>query len=528
MAQYSREYIAMLLSSFMYLDTTGVNFDGKDTLGELIPKIIEDDGSGEYQVLLDALQKDTNGEIRNLTVRDVSWQEGGEFANTGACMIENPVTGEKYVVYRGTQDGEWVDNGAAMADVNSEQQRNASAYLDHLAEKYGWDESEQVIVTGHSKGGNKAQFVTLDAEHRNVIDESYSFDGQGFSPEAIEYYKRNLGEDYEKALRKLHGVSGENDYVHPLGIQIIPEDQCRYLKQDEKMNPLEYHYACNLFTETDGRYTAAPMEEAGQEGRFARTVRRTSEYLMELDRNEREDAAKSVMQIIDVLNGGRMIGFHGEEGFTNIIPFLKNTALPAVVVIASAWVMEGLPDDIWKQIRSTLEKIKIVSPVGLVITSNFLIPLLPYSETAIRVVEYVYDFVSEKIMTPVISCFIKCYEQFTSLVKDFTEWVKQRKTGGRISSAEYEIRMSVVEGQTEYLLGCASETERIKDSLIQMRKQTEGILKVYPILQYYFRRAEFKLERCGGQIEKMGTGLAYICEIYRNTETRIAEGYEGI
>lgn len=527
MSQYSREYIAMLLSSFMYLDTSGINADGRDTLGNLIPGVIPDNGSGEYQVLLDAVQRDTSGELRNLRIQDVSWNDGQEFANTGACMIENPATGEKYVIYRGTQDGEWVDNGIAMANINSTQQKNASAYLDYLAEKYGWEESDQIIVAGHSKGGNKAQFITLDAEHRNVIDESYSFDGQGFSPEAIEYYRRNLGKDYEEALKKLHGVSGENDYVHPLGIQIIPEGQCRYLEQEEK-SPIEYHYSSNLFKERDGRYTAEPMEEAEEEGRYARTVRRTSGYLMNLDREQREDAAKSIMQAIEIGNGGKIIGFHGEEGFTSMRPFMEKTAPVAIGVILGAWVIEGLPRDVWKQIRKVLESVKIVSHVGLVISANFLLSILPHSETAIRVVEYLYDFVSEKITTPVISCFIKCYEQFTGMVKDFTKWIKQKWTGGRISSAEYEIRMSALKSQPEYLTGYAEETGRIRDSLIQMRHQTEGIIKFYPILQYYFQRAEFKLERCGSQLEGMGTGLAYICEIYRDAEIRIVGGYESV
>lgn len=528
MAQYSREYIAMLLSSLMYLDIDGVNRNGKDTLGDLIPSQIRDDGSGEYQVLRDALEKDAGGELRNLRVRDFSVNDGVEFANTGACMIENPATGESYVVYRGTQDGEWVDNGIGMAEKYTTQQKNASAYLDYLAEKYGWEEEGKVIVTGHSKGGNKAQFVALDAAHRNVVDEVYSFDGQGFSPEAIEYYRERLGDDYEATLRKIHGVSGENDYVHPLGIQIIPKDQNRYLKQDKKTNILSYHYISNLFQNGDGRYTADPMDGAEGEGTVARTVRRTSEYLMLLNPEDRKDASKSVMQMIETVTGGESIGLNGEEGFSNMIPFWINSAKTSFAVILAALIWEGPVKYVWKQIHSALERLIINFPISLIITANFALPILPVSAAAIYVVEYLYDFVSEKIMTPVISCFIKCYEQFTGFVDGIVDKIRETWTGGRRNYAVYEVQLSALKKQPEYLIGYAKETERLKESLVSMRRQTEGIIKFYPILQYYFRRAEFKLERYGGQMERMGTGLAYICELYEGAENRIAGSYEAI
>ncbi len=50
--------------------------------------------------------------------------------------------------------------------------------------------------------------------------------------------------------------------MHPLGITIIPEEQTQYIKQETKENPMDYHFACNLFEKRDGTYTSKVMEEA--------------------------------------------------------------------------------------------------------------------------------------------------------------------------------------------------------------------------------------------------------------------------
>ena len=52
-----------------------------------------------------------------------------------------------------------------------------------------------IIVTGHSKGGNKAQYVTINSKYNDLIDKCFSFDGQGMSPEAIEAFINRHGKD---------------------------------------------------------------------------------------------------------------------------------------------------------------------------------------------------------------------------------------------------------------------------------------------------------------------------------------------
>lgn len=71
------------------------------------------------------------------------------------------------------------------------------------------DDWETVTVTGHSKGGNKAKYVTL---LDSSVDRCVAFDGQGFSDEFIEKYRKQISENQ----RKIRSCNVEGDYVNLL------------------------------------------------------------------------------------------------------------------------------------------------------------------------------------------------------------------------------------------------------------------------------------------------------------------------
>ena len=67
------------------------------------------------------------------------------------------------------------------------------------------------VVSGHSKGGNLAQYVALFSTD-TLIDKCLAFDGQGFSQELCET------EEYQAALERnqanLYMVSSDSDICH--------------------------------------------------------------------------------------------------------------------------------------------------------------------------------------------------------------------------------------------------------------------------------------------------------------------------
>ena len=115
---------------------------------------------------------------------------------------------EAVVAFRGTASNEWVDDFEGANQVDSLQQINALEWYKSVYDKLHL-EDYLVTVIGHSKGGNKAKYITIlnDTPARCV-----SFDGQGFSDEFIEHYRK-------KILKRQDVIENHNidfDYVNIL------------------------------------------------------------------------------------------------------------------------------------------------------------------------------------------------------------------------------------------------------------------------------------------------------------------------
>ncbi|MCC8023006.1 MAG: DUF2974 domain-containing protein [Clostridiales bacterium] len=203
-----------------------------------------------------------------------------------------------YVVYRGTGAAEWLDNGIAMGGrVDcSAGQLQAAAYFDRIVKLHRWDLLQPDIrVTGHSKGGNKTQFVMMAAAHADRIHAGYSFDGQAMSPQTMAWMRRSVGEAaYERRRRRLYGISADNDYVTPLGSgggeTLIPPEHVVYL--ESRLKGIRYHYPDNYFTQ-DGELTG-PAEQ----GKLARYVEQVSGVISGLPVSLRSVLTEGLMGII--------------------------------------------------------------------------------------------------------------------------------------------------------------------------------------------------------------------------------------
>ncbi len=106
----------------------------------------------------------------SLKITDINYED-----STGVSMIcfydENKK--QAYAVFRGTGDFEWEDNFKGGYLAVTPQQKKALDWINSLP-------YDNIIVSGHSKGGNKAQFVAYLSDK---VSKCVSFDGQGFSKE---------------------------------------------------------------------------------------------------------------------------------------------------------------------------------------------------------------------------------------------------------------------------------------------------------------------------------------------------------
>ncbi len=110
-----------------------------------------------------------------------------------SAVFVNEKTGEAVVAFRGTAEYEWKDNflGGAATEakdgVSTEYQLKALEWYQGL----GLTDAGYTTITaiGHSKGGNKAKYITL---MDTSITRCISYDGQGFSDEFYEKYKDEI------------------------------------------------------------------------------------------------------------------------------------------------------------------------------------------------------------------------------------------------------------------------------------------------------------------------------------------------
>ena len=200
-------------SPAMYNENKQASFEGR-TVGEYIESISARGNAtptcstAEWKRMIKEIKSDP--QLMNLQIKDAHTLDA---TGEAACLFVDPSTNEAIVAFRGTGGGEWKDNFVAGSTMDhggadstiSPQQTKAVHYVENL-DLEGYD---QVTVTGHSKGGNKAKTVTL---FNDEVDRCVSFDGQGFSDEFVEAHADKIAENQSKVEN--HNV--DSDFVNIL------------------------------------------------------------------------------------------------------------------------------------------------------------------------------------------------------------------------------------------------------------------------------------------------------------------------
>lgn len=153
----------------------------------------------EWAAIIRAIKADPT--LRDLTISDRFIDSRGNRA--ALCFTDKNRGNQPIVAFRGTLDGmEWKDNVYALNVADTPAQIEALRYIERLPYK-------DITVVGHSKGGNKAQYVTIVSDK---VSRCLSMDGQGFSREF--FYK--YGKEIEKKASYIKNFSLNNDFVNQL------------------------------------------------------------------------------------------------------------------------------------------------------------------------------------------------------------------------------------------------------------------------------------------------------------------------
>lgn len=222
----------ILIDELIYLEWDAYE---NESVKELVLDILKDDN---LQILMDKMSNciatSTKEEWQRTLEQILSKPNLTELV---VVNVENHVSGMRtasfkdcdgniIVVFRGTTTvKEWDDNGQGAYEYDTEQQIYALNYVNSI-------NSDKIVVTGHSKGGNKAQYTTVRCPK---VIKCVSINGQGFSNEFIKKYK-NLIEDNKS---KIIAVNSKYDYVNCLLNSIAGESH--YIKTSFQFNPLFYH-----------------------------------------------------------------------------------------------------------------------------------------------------------------------------------------------------------------------------------------------------------------------------------------------
>ena len=222
MAELSEKQL-LLLDNYMYITgSTNERNVGKNVDNLLKSGITDKSVSGgitpeQAQAILNEVKADPV--LCNMRV-EASIDTDGVRA---ACFVDK--NGDATVAFRGTGGSyeAWSDNVQGGYSVETECQKVARNFIENNCSQYN-----NITVTGHSKGGNMAQYCTYTCG--NKIDRCISYDGQGVSNSALAKDGALIGQN----RGKIKSICCDEDYVNVMLNSIAGETV--YLKTQEGAN----------------------------------------------------------------------------------------------------------------------------------------------------------------------------------------------------------------------------------------------------------------------------------------------------
>lgn len=328
--------------------------------------------SDDFIKSLDALME-ANPEFANYTIVDSRERDYYKLHNSTA-IEENKIKYEGRVIeddcapivtfkngddvvitYWGTTGGlDWYDNVKSGIYKNGTFfQNQALEYAEYIHNRFGFDD---ITVTGHSKGGNKAQYVALFSDS---VSKCVSFDGEGFSLDFVEANKEVI----EKNRNKITSISSNCDPVNVL--MIIIAGTVKYVDNEgipsyyltEKNGNYQYFYyhKPDLMLQTGN----GQLRDFTDCSKLSTLINEYSIYMMNIeDKAKRDDAFTLVANVIEnALGRGDM-----NKGIEYIADLKNAEALGTMI----AYTFEFLEEK-----NLSMDDVReMLSEVGINITDN--------------------------------------------------------------------------------------------------------------------------------------------------------------
>lgn len=256
-------------------------------------------------------------QMKDLVLKDTMAAVDG--TTLAMCFVEEGSADDAIVAFRGTHGGdEWVDNVEGLNVTDTQCQKEALDFIESLP-------YENVTVTGHSKGGNKAMYVAITSDK---VTRCVAYDGQGFSQEFIDKYWAEIQAKGEVITE----YSLSTDYVHVL-LFPVPNAKQVYC-QGWGVDGIGEHHSPNSFFMADEKGKLI-LDESGNpivveipEDESMQMLHKFTTFVL----NNADD--KDKVEIVDFSSQLLALMFSGDQDKTNkMIDFiLKNPDSLALVM----------------------------------------------------------------------------------------------------------------------------------------------------------------------------------------------------
>ena len=155
-------------------------------------------------------------------------------------------------------------------------------------------------MTGHSKGGNKAKYITLLDDS---VDRCVSFDGQGFSDEFMEKYEDQIAQNQHK----IENNNVDYDYVNLL---LNDVGNTTYYKGYDygEGGVLEAHCPNTFFKYDENGNPIMNVSPTGQSAEMKAMDEFLNSYLRSLSPSEKAEALELIGTLVQGGFGGEMDG----------------------------------------------------------------------------------------------------------------------------------------------------------------------------------------------------------------------------
>ncbi len=257
----------------------------------------------EYKQIMWSIRP--NEHLKNIIILQVHYESDGAGGGRSALLFD-PANNEAIVAFKGTQsDAEWIDNVSGLYQVPTAFQKNALNWFRSL----DLNDFDTITVTGHSKGGNKAKFITL---MDNRVDNCFSFDGQGFSDEFIKKYSRQIKANQKKILN----IIEESDFVNIL-LNDVGSKQFYLGTNCGRLGFAENHCA-NAIVFYDDIGGMSVWEASGQDKKMSDLDKMLNSFIRSVQISTREKVANMLGSFIVNAKGGdtdKLIGTISDERY---------------------------------------------------------------------------------------------------------------------------------------------------------------------------------------------------------------------